>query len=146
MNQIIKDHFSKLAALFTPGSLLQNKVNASEPEQGIEKDVASFALQIKDIAEKLLQELSGLDFNILEEANKLTAGARREDYGDAYEACRKIAWMWEAILGAKVRAEDIPLMMICFKVVRESAKHKRDNVVDIAGYARVLEMVIAGKS
>lgn len=84
--------------------------------------------------------------NILEEANRIVSGDRRDAYGDAYTACRRVAWMWEAILNAKVRPEDVALMMVCFKVVREAGKHSRDNVVDIAGYARVLEMVLDSKT
>jgi hypothetical protein len=36
---------------------------------------------------------------------------------------------------------DIPLCMVAIKLARQSHHHKRDNLVDIAGYARTAAIV-----
>ncbi len=73
--------------------------------------------------------------NILEEAQKLVTGDRNESYGDADKEFRKVAAMWTAILGADVDPRSVALCMIALKLVREAHQHKRDNLVDIAGYS-----------
>ena len=52
--------------------------------------------------------------------------------------------MWSAILGVTVRAEQVPLCMIALKISRECNQAKRDNRVDIACYAELLELVQEG--
>jgi len=49
--------------------------------------------------------------------------------------------MWQAAFGWDVDAEKVALAMILFKLSRAVHGHHRDNLVDIAGYARVIEMV-----
>ena len=55
--------------------------------------------------------------------------------------------MWTGILASKLRegaaiaAMDVPLCMIAVKLARQSHRHKRDNLVDIAGYSRTAAMV-----
>jgi hypothetical protein len=53
--------------------------------------------------------------------------------------------MWSALFGRRFRAEDVPLAMICVKLSRESHQHKRDNLVDIAGYAAALDRLYEGQ-
>jgi len=36
---------------------------------------------------------------------------------------------------------DVPLCMIAVKLARQAHRHKRDNLVDIAGYARTAAMI-----
>jgi len=85
--------------------------------------------------------------SILEEAQRITGGTRREDYGHPGEDFAHTAMMWNGILESKLRpdaeitAMDIPLCMIAVKLARQSHRHKRDNLVDIAGYARTAAMV-----
>jgi len=80
------------------------------------------------------------DMNVLEEANVITANDRRKDYGDASVQVRNACAMWEVILNTKVTADQFCLCMIALKMTRQMANSKRDNMVDIAGYARVWEM------
>ena len=55
--------------------------------------------------------------------------------------------MWTGILRGKLREgeavapRDVPLCMIAVKLARQTHQHKRDNLVDIAGYARTAAMV-----
>lgn len=83
---------------------------------------------------------------ILDEAKRITGGTRQNDYGHPSQDFRKTAQMWTAILSGKLGAEsvsemDVALCMIAVKLARQSHRHKRDNLVDIAGYARTAAMV-----
>jgi hypothetical protein len=80
--------------------------------------------------------------NILLEANEITGGERNESYGHPRDDFTRTAKLWSAFLGVEIKPQHIPLMMILLKVSREANKHKRDSIVDIAGYARTLEMLL----
>ncbi len=79
--------------------------------------------------------------NILEEANRIVGGARNKDYGSPLANFTQTAALINAAFGTSFIAEDIPILMILLKVSRHRNKRKRDNLVDIAGYARTAEMV-----
>ncbi len=106
----------------------------------------SMSEKLKQDLEEALQRWDSEDLkpstdnNILDDADKLTSKDRREDYGDALDCCQKIADMWSVIANKVITAEQVSLMMIALKIVRELQSSKRDNIVDIAGYARVLDM------
>jgi len=84
---------------------------------------------------------------VLAEAIRITDGARQSDYGHPRDDFARTALMWTGILGGKLRegvevaAGDVPLCMIAVKLARQSHRHKRDNLVDIAGYSRTAAMV-----
>ncbi len=84
---------------------------------------------------------------ILDEAKRITASDRQEDYGHPSQDFARTARMWTGILagklrdGAEIAAMDVPLCMIAVKLARQAHRHKRDNLVDIAGYARTAAMV-----
>jgi hypothetical protein len=80
--------------------------------------------------------------NILEEANGLVNGARQNDYGHPIHDFTRTGQMWSAILGVPVTAEQVALCMIAVKISRLCNAPKRDSIVDIAGYAATLEMVL----
>lgn len=73
--------------------------------------------------------------SILQEAEEIVNGDRQQDYGDMQQSFDNIAKMWSVIAGTEISARQVGLMMISLKVVRDNNKPKRDNVVDIAGYA-----------
>ena len=81
---------------------------------------------------------------ILEEALDLTkqGGDRREAYSHPLDDYTRTAAMWSAILGIEVTPEQAMLCMICVKISRESYRHGRDNLADIAGYANCIETCI----
>jgi hypothetical protein len=79
--------------------------------------------------------------NILQEANEITGGERHDSYGHPRADFTRTATLWSAFLGITITPEQVPLMMILLKVSREANKHKRDNLVDIAGYSRTREML-----
>ena len=77
---------------------------------------------------------------ILEEAMKCVGGPRRRDYGTPDENFGRIANLWNVHLKGKlskpVTPDDVAMMMIILKVARQANSPKRDNLVDIAGYAQ----------
>jgi len=79
---------------------------------------------------------------ILEEAIRITTNNREVDYGHPYYNMTTTALFWSAVLGIEVTPEQVALCQIGTKLAREIHKQKRDNIVDIAGYARVYERVV----
>jgi hypothetical protein len=83
--------------------------------------------------------------NILEEANSLVHGDRQAAYGHPLDDFTRTAAMWAAILGHPVTAEQVGLCMCAVKISRQVNHPKRDNLVDLAGYAATVEMVLDEK-
>lgn len=85
--------------------------------------------------------------SILDEAKRITTTVRHGDYGHPSEDFARTAQMWTGILANKLRdgeqitAMDVPLCMVAVKLARQAHRHKRDNLVDIAGYARTAAMI-----
>lgn len=77
--------------------------------------------------------------SILEEAIRLTSGPRGADYGPPWEDYTKVAEMMNALFHKKLKSPftcaDVPRIMILIKLSRDVNRPKRDNPVDIAGYA-----------
>lgn len=80
--------------------------------------------------------------SILDEAKELTSGDHRRDYDAATPNHERIAGAWNWYLQARrdpfapVSALDVAHMMMLLKLARSCHTPKRDNYVDIAGYAR----------
>ena len=74
------------------------------------------------------------------EAFDLVNGERQQAYGEPSVCLRKIGRVWGAILGGEdIEAGTVAMMMVGLKVIREMASHKRDNLIDIAGYAEIAD-------
>ena len=82
--------------------------------------------------------------SVLSRAEELVSRDRLADYGDPSESFERVARVWSAILGCPVTAAQAALCMAGLKLVREAHRHKPDNLVDLAGYARVLELIHDG--
>lgn len=84
--------------------------------------------------------------SILAEAERLTEGDRQNSYGNPLDDYSRTAGMINSAFAHKLKEpltpEDIMLCMIMVKISRECHEHKRDNVVDIAGYANCIDMAI----
>lgn len=78
--------------------------------------------------------------NILNQA-ECTVNHRQEEYGEPSANLDKIAQLWSAYLGKQVTGLDVAHMMILLKVTR-NLNYKRDNLVDIAGYAYCAELMV----
>ena len=72
---------------------------------------------------------------VLHEAIDLVNGDRQNQYGPPEQDFARTASMWTAILGTEVQPRDVALCMIALKISRATWQDKRDNWVDIAGYA-----------
>lgn len=79
--------------------------------------------------------------SILAEAERLVTGDRNGAYGHPHEDFTRTAKIWSGILGFDVSPEQIGLCMIGLKLSREVHRHKHDNLVDMAGYAKTVDMV-----
>lgn len=85
--------------------------------------------------------------SILDEAKEITGGDRMQAYGHPRENFSDIALMWNAygkMMGYFPKdvysAKDVAMMMVLFKQCREK-NHKRDNLVDMAGYVRNMAQI-----
>jgi hypothetical protein len=79
--------------------------------------------------------------HIEDEAGKLVRrGARQETYGHPRGDFDRVAGMWSALLGVKIDAEKVAVMMIAFKLARLSqTPQHRDSKVDVIGYTICLD-------
>lgn len=75
-------------------------------------------------------------------ADALTSEDRIKDYGHPAINLAEIAAMWSIILRTKVSAEQVALCNIATKVCRQMHARKRDNLIDICGYAKVADTII----
>lgn len=90
----------------------------------------------------MIPEQQTVASNILKTADQLINGPRAASYGSALIGWGKVAKMWSQIIGFEISPKQCLLMMVCLKVVRETIKEDKDNIVDIAGYAGVIEKLI----
>ncbi|MDB4884560.1 MAG: hypothetical protein JWL95_3326 [Gemmatimonadetes bacterium] len=78
----------------------------------------------------------------LQEAQRLVHGDRGDSYGHPHDDYTRTGRMWGAILGiGDIPARICALMMAAMKIGREVHKPKRDNRVDLAGYAECAQMI-----
>lgn len=82
---------------------------------------------------------------ILEEAQRLTSGARQVAYGRPIDNYQLLADLVNAYLGPKLTEpltpEDVAMVMVLVKVARERHRPHRDNRTDGAGYFQVIELI-----
>lgn len=76
--------------------------------------------------------------SILSEAEEIVNGSRHSDYGDARESFSRIATIASVMTGKELAPEDCCAVLMAVKLVRESFNHKRDNLVDLCGYAELM--------
>jgi len=83
------------------------------------------------------------------EANALVNGDRMAAYGSPLPAYEAQAHVWSGLLAHKLTApltaEDVVLLLAGMKLARQARKPKRDNLVDLHGYALVYAHVEAGR-
>lgn len=76
--------------------------------------------------------------SILSEAEEIVNGSRHSDYGDAKKSFSRIATIASVMTGKELAPEDCCAVLMAVKLVRESFAHKRDNLVDLCGYAELM--------
>jgi hypothetical protein len=77
---------------------------------------------------------------ILDIAKRITSGDRQASYGPPDQDFARTAAMWRALFGWDVDAPKVAMAMILLKLSRETHQRKRDNAIDIAGYAHCLDV------
>jgi len=76
------------------------------------------------------------------EAHRIVHAERGASYGPPKQDFARTGRMWGAILGIPdVSPRLVALCMIGLKVSREAYQHKRDSLVDVAGYVETLAMI-----
>lgn len=84
---------------------------------------------------------------ILDEAQEITSGARQADYGHPHENFTGQALIVRGLIYRRygidlpITPDFIGLLGVAIKLDREAGKPKRDNLVDIAGYAKTIQLV-----
>ena len=71
---------------------------------------------------------------ILQEAQRLVYGDRNASYGDFTVNMENTANIVNAVLGIKLKASDMAMIMVCVKLAREKNAFKRDTATDACGY------------
>ena len=79
--------------------------------------------------------------SILAEAEEIVNGSRQSDYRDANESFSRIATIASVMTGKELSPEDCCAVLMAVKLVRESFAHKRDNLVDLCGYAELMNQL-----
>lgn len=80
--------------------------------------------------------------SIAEEAIKIVKGHRNNDYGSATESFDRIAKMSSLLCNKEFTALDCVRVLKAVKLVRESYKHKEDNLIDLIGYTEIENQII----
>lgn len=79
--------------------------------------------------------------SILAEAKTIVEGSRQADYGNPVEGFGLIAKLASLITGKDLTPDDCCSVLIAVKLSRETFNHKRDNLVDLCGYAYILNEI-----
>lgn len=113
----------------------QSEVDASGCSEGLQA-------RDPDAADPRLRgggEDPALHRTVLEEAIE-TVDERMKWYGSPKPSFIKTAAMWSAYLGTPITARQVCMCLALLKISRDSFRPKRDNLVDIPGYARCAEL------
>lgn len=105
------------------------------------------ALQVFEVDGKLVfKDIDAEEEDILLEAKELGDGNRNKAYGHPFDDYSKTCAFWNILWKDKLKedltAEDAIMAMIAVKLSREMNVHKRDNLVDGAGYFQCLQKAI----
>lgn len=89
--------------------------------------------------------------SILDDARMVVYGRGEEDYGHPRRNFTRAAVIWQGLLmdkladGEHITPEDVGRCMIGLKLARDVNSPKRDNRVDIAGFAETLDRLETGR-
>lgn len=93
------------------------------------------------IFEKVHDLNKGNKQSILDEAKTIVEGSRLSDYGDPVESFERIAKIASMITGKDLSPKECCAVLMAVKMVREGYRHKRDNLVDLCGYAHIMNEI-----
>jgi hypothetical protein len=123
-----------------PGSLFWHDLGKWHDNEGLQIDAIPgdhnhYAIPLNVSLPENYTPNPGCNPDILEEARDLIRGDRASSYGDAKASFERIAALWTTYKGVEITAKDVASMMILLKVSRGVTSAKRDNWLDIIGYA-----------
>ena len=116
----------------------------------LEAEITYLHDEINKFATKIPEpEATRPDLGVLEEAEKIVQGARQAHYGPPERNFELVAHFWNEYLAQRLGERrpvlgprDVALLMILMKVARDvGGQPKRDNLVDIAGYAGCADLI-----
>lgn len=90
--------------------------------------------------------------SVLDEAKDIISNRAHDDYGNVERCMGNISEQWNLYLAqthgslAVITDEDVCKMMMLLKMSRDSHKPKRDNLVDLIGYAALVQEIRDGKN
>lgn len=97
----------------------------------------------------MVEPSDGREESVLIEAQNLVYGPREKDYDhpgrDFARTVSLLNILFADKLSEPLTPEDFGLIMICCKLAREVHRPKRDNLVDIAGYAETRSRILEGR-
>jgi len=105
-------------------------------------DLATAISRIQIASDETKQSEKSDDEDVLDIAARITRGDRQAVYGRPEQDFKKTADMWTGLFqymlaeDAKFEPRHVAMALICMKMSREFHQRKKDNWVDIAGYAR----------
>jgi hypothetical protein len=81
--------------------------------------------------------------SVCQQADKLVGGERQWAYDHPFDNCTRIGIIWGVVLneGKPIAPEKVALCLAGIKIAREVHRHAEDNLVDLAGYSQVCQMV-----
>ena len=100
----------------------------------------------KDKINIIFKEVKDMDEennkSILAEAEEIVNGNRQSDYGDAANNFRRIANIVNSMYPQlNINAQQCCAVLMAVKLIREGFRHKRDNLVDLCGYAHIMNEI-----
>ena len=105
-------------------------------------DLATAITRLQHARNETKQSEKSDDEDVLDIAARITRGDRQAVYGPPEQDFKKTADMWTGLFQymlaeeAKFEPRHVAMALICMKMSREFHQRKKDNWVDIAGYAR----------
>lgn len=74
--------------------------------------------------------------DVFDEVRDILNGRRDDHYGDHERESERIGAIWTVLLNGKdtIDGDMVDLFMVALKMVRQSTRYKRDNLLDMIGY------------
>jgi len=132
--------------------------NYEDPEKRLEFENRAIEIKTQDLQNNLAKEIEELAFketfcakhhremeerkSIAEEAIKIVKGHRNNDYGSAVDSFERISKMASLMTNKELTPLDCVRVLKAVKLVRESYKHKEDNLIDLIGYTEIENQII----
>ena len=96
----------------------------------------------KDKINVIFEEINTENKSILAEAEDIVNGSRQSDYGDAANNFHRIANVVNSMYPQlNINAQQSCAVLMAVKLIREGFRHKRDNLVDLCGYAHIMNEI-----